>query len=193
MTNKEAIDILTGRKQYGSSEPEKMCIEFDEAFDLAIEALKERPTGDTISREALKKAFEKVYPLATNEMGGVVNKRIYDIIDNAPAVEPRIEYGTDGQPYRLFMSGGKEYERPQWSVSYLHPDSITKAMSGGQVVPDTLQGWQYEVRPQGRWITRTEDDGVNHRFYCSCCDREVLIITEYCPYCGAKMEVEHDS
>lgn len=45
------------------------------------------------------------------------------IIDNAPTIEPRIEYGTDGQPYRLFMSGG-------------------------QVVPDNLQVWRYEESPQ---------------------------------------------
>ena len=37
----------------------------------------------------------------------------------SPTIEPRIEYGTDGQPYRLFMSGGK-------------------------IVPDVLQGWRYE-------------------------------------------------
>ena len=30
--------------------------------------------------------FEKVYPLATNEMGGVVNKRIYDIINSIPVI-----------------------------------------------------------------------------------------------------------
>lgn len=42
-----------------------------------------------IDADELKEAFEKVYPLATNEMGGVVNKRIYDIIDNAPTVEER--------------------------------------------------------------------------------------------------------
>lgn len=41
-----------------------------------------------IDANELKKAFEKVYPLATNEMGGVVNKPIYEIIDNAPTVEP---------------------------------------------------------------------------------------------------------
>lgn len=43
-------------------------------------------SGDLISRDALKKEFEKVYPLTTNEMGGIVNKRSYDIIDNAPTV-----------------------------------------------------------------------------------------------------------
>ena len=41
MTNEEAIDILKGCKPYGSSEPEKMRIEFDEAINIAIEALKE--------------------------------------------------------------------------------------------------------------------------------------------------------
>ena len=40
-------------------------------------------SGDCISRSELKKAFEEVYPLATNEMGGVANKQIYDIINNA--------------------------------------------------------------------------------------------------------------
>lgn len=44
--------------------------------------------NDLISRNDLKKEFEKIYPLALNEMGGVINKRIYDIIDSAPTVEP---------------------------------------------------------------------------------------------------------
>ena len=47
--------------------------------------------NDLISREDLKAAFEKVYPLATNEMGGVVNKRIYEIINNAPTVSERTQ------------------------------------------------------------------------------------------------------
>lgn len=45
--------------------------------------------NDLISRSELKKAFEEVYPLVTNEMGGVANKRIYEIIDNSPTVEKR--------------------------------------------------------------------------------------------------------
>ena len=39
-----------------------------------------------IDVDLLIAAFEKVYPLATNEMGGVVNKRIYDIINSIPIV-----------------------------------------------------------------------------------------------------------
>ena len=52
-----------------------------------------------IDADALKKEFEKIYPLATNEMGGVVNKQIYDIIDNAPTVSFMIspDYVTELQ------------------------------------------------------------------------------------------------
>lgn len=39
-----------------------------------------------IDVDLLIAAFEKVYPLATNEMGGAVNKRIYDIINSIPVV-----------------------------------------------------------------------------------------------------------
>lgn len=37
---------------------------------------------------------------------------IAEIIDNAPTVEERIEYGTDGNPYTLSISNGSEYSRP---------------------------------------------------------------------------------
>lgn len=53
-------------------------------------------------------------------------------------------------------------------------------------------GIPYEERPQGKWITRTEDNGINYRFYCSCCGREVKQITEFCPNCGANMKGGED-
>lgn len=40
-----------------------------------------------IDADALKEVFKEVYPLATNEIGCVVNKGIYEIIDNAPTVD----------------------------------------------------------------------------------------------------------
>ena len=79
-----------------------------------------------IDAEGLKKAITQNRNIDRNAVCDVL-----DIIDNAPAVEPRIEYGTDGQPYRLFMSGG-------------------------QVVPDTLQGWRYEERPQDEWVRKVD-------------------------------------
>lgn len=62
-----------------------------------------RPLSDLINRSELKKEFEKVYPLSTNEMGGVVNKRIYDIIDNAPAIDIS---GNEYFPYRTAYFNG---------------------------------------------------------------------------------------
>lgn len=71
--------------------------------------------GDLISRSELKKTFEEVYPLATNEMGGVVNKQIYDTIDNAPTVAVNCR---DCDGYEAGYSAGlKDAERPhgEWA------------------------------------------------------------------------------
>ena len=94
-------------------------------------------------------------------------ERVLDEIDNAPTVEPRIEYGADGQPYRLFMSGG-------------------------QVVPDMLQGWRYEERPHGEWITSKID---GEKYNCSECGGSCWYYdyqgnvskSNFCPNCGADM------
>jgi len=74
--------------------------------------------NDLISREALKKQFanECVHNCYYCKLSKWDKKEACTncgLIDNAPTVEPRIEYGTDGQPYKLFMTNGKEYERPQ--------------------------------------------------------------------------------
>ena len=68
-----------------------------------------------IDAEALKEAFEQVYPLATNEMGGVVNKRIYDIINNAPTIQTFTLADIEEQ-YRKGLEKGLsewESERPE--------------------------------------------------------------------------------
>lgn len=81
-----------------------------------------------------------------------------NLIHNAPTIEPRIEYGTDGQPYRLFMSGG-------------------------QVVPDTLQGWRYEERPQDEW--NYIQSGMCVCPSCGAMPHELY--KNYCAKCGAKL------
>lgn len=122
--------------------------------------------------DALKEDFADMrdgHPIfSDSEM--LSTKDIAKIIDSAPTFEPEIEYGTDGQPYRLFIS----------------------VISGGQVVPDMLQGWRYEERPQGEWII----DG--HHIRCNRCneyicntDREGNKIPDsFCPNCGADMRGE---
>lgn len=81
--------------------------------------------NDLISREALKKAIEQ-YQIQWNKNCEIdiakwdCCENILAIIDHAPTVGPRIEYGTDGQPYKLSISNGKEFERPQgeWKEHY---------------------------------------------------------------------------
>jgi len=90
------------------------------------------------------------------------------LVNEAPTIEPRIEYGSDGEPYRLFISGG-------------------------HVVPDTLQGWRYEERPIGKWIEEYSEVGAMGIKYawlkCNRCgwSHSLLIPRNYCPKCGAKM------
>lgn len=64
-----------------------------------------------IDADALKEAFEEVYPLATNEMGGAVNKRIYDIVDNAPTVFTQED--IDNVLELAYISGQQHPERPR--------------------------------------------------------------------------------
>ena len=123
------------------------------------------PSEDCISREWVKTNFAKEFFKAIGsgndtpfEVFGTVKK----VIDNAPTVEPRIEYGTDGQPYRLFMSGGR-------------------------VVPDMLQGWRYEERPKGEWLKSDVPESVLAK--CSVCGFDCGAYTHnFCPHCGADMK-----
>ena len=104
MTNKEAVEVLRQIPQryfYGRRVNGKQIT--IEALNLAIKALEEQPTvkcdwgvDDLISRKELLRLIPSEEIVARMA------------IMNAPTVEPRIEYGTDGQPYRLFISGGRE-------------------------------------------------------------------------------------
>lgn len=107
-----------------------------------------------IDADALVKAFNEAQVEFDEYYKGLGRAKV--ITDNAPTIEPRIEYGTDGQPYRLFMSGG-------------------------QVVPDMLQGWRYEERPHGEWVI--EHDWV----HCSSCGHEQNYPSNFCSKCGAEM------
>lgn len=48
-------------------------------------------------------------------------------------------------------------------------------------------------RPHGEWITTTKDGGISYQFFCSSCYKEVQVITDYCPNCGAYMRKEGKS
>lgn len=87
MTNKEAIGQLKWAM-------ERICKttyspETFEAINLAIKALEERPQGDLISREALKKTIEPYrYAVCGFEC-------VLALIDNAPTVEADVLMATE--------------------------------------------------------------------------------------------------
>ena len=104
MTNKEAIDYIKLIFVRDRANELHFILHDEEiALDMAIKALEEQPTvkcdwgvDDLISRKELLRLIPSEEIVARMA------------IMNAPTVEPRIEYGTDGQPYRLFISGGRE-------------------------------------------------------------------------------------
>ena len=44
-------------------------------------------------------------------------------------------------------------------------------------------------RPQGEWTTVK---GIEGTYYCSECDGDIDWKSRYCPWCGAKMEVDYE-
>jgi hypothetical protein len=58
----------------------------------------------------------------------------------------------------------------------------------GQVVPDMLQGWRYEERPQGEWKPTNVHFGTCFLQGYECkCGRVVMQRENFCPECGADM------
>ena len=153
ITPKEAIANLN--HIYGMVAPD-----IQRSLDVAIKAL-ERPQGDCISREALRKEFEseewlnKVYPLATNERGGIVNKRIYALIDSAPTVN--IKDQIAGAYNEGYMCGSKEAEK---------------------------------ARPKGEWYALNFHTCycTNCHFDFDIMKCDFMEKMKFCPNCGAKMK-----
>lgn len=115
------------------------------------------PSGDCISRRVLKNLLsDKSIPIKfeeekreewSNSLGMTLGD-IYTTIDNAPTVEPRIEYGTDGQPYKLSMTNGKEYDRPQgeWIIikSPLSNETIVKCdKCGDEFIGNDVEDYNF--------------------------------------------------
>lgn len=89
----------------------------------------------------------------------------------------------------------------EFMETYKIVDSEQVYTNGAELVPIfRMRQWFDHVQPvqerkKGRW--ETADDGV---IYCSCCEdfwdssleRIIKIRFEYCPYCGAHMEVDED-
>lgn len=140
--------------------------------------------NDLISREALKKAFEKAYPLYTNEIGIIINKPIYDIIDNAPTVE---------FPESITIKCDTEEDK-QKLLSALRNARVTRVVE--------------EERPTGHWES-VGFEGMRYAWCkCSNCHKTTKIYMDSsndfccisdirkkaiaCLYCGADMRCEEN-
>lgn len=44
----------------------------------------------------------------------------------------------------------------------------------------------------GHWITAKDEYGDIYEAVCSCCDKNGVHKYNYCPWCGARMEVENE-
>ena len=135
-----------------------------------------KPTGDLISREALKKELELSKYIIPNDLNRLLNSEInrcIEAIDNAPTVEPETKVVAN--------------------VTF-NKEQLEKIVKKAKT--DILA--QIE-RPQGEWIyTNKEDKEKGYGGYCSNCKCDMPIFNEdwkmkycetnFCPNCGAKMQ-----
>ena len=119
MDNKEAIETLKQLILQGNDERLKNDYE---AIDTAIKALEERPQGDLISREELKKALKSNCDLCHDKNTNWCEhccplNDFEDLIDNAPTVD--IKDQIAGAYNEGYMCGSREAEkaRPQGEIT----------------------------------------------------------------------------
>ena len=103
----------------------------------------------------------------------------------------RIEYGTDGNTYKFWISNGKEYADSDRAISL---NAVIDAIEYFQMNPqhfdfvnliDDIKQLPSVSQPKtGHW-----EDGSPISWICSECGYQVRIYnnTNFCPNCGAKM------
>jgi len=126
--------------------------------------------------------FEKVYPLATNEMGGVVNKRIYDIINSIPVVAGSIPYNHAGDLISREALKAKMKEADAEAIDYeMLVAMYEKLVNDAPAVEPE--------RPQGAWIQAKGEDGIEiyRKNICSRCNKVSVEKYSFCPNCGTQM------
>ncbi len=101
-----------------------------------------------------------------------------------------VDYGVEGAIYGMFWSGIENAIDEQPTVEQL--DEISDAYENG------YQQGKFEGRKTGKWLYGATETGalnIQYREYiCSECgwSHSLMIPRNYCPNCGAKMEVEDD-
>ena len=176
----------------------------------------ERPQGDLISHEALKKALEVTQ---YNDIDDLT--RTERLIDNALAVEQEV-YMT-GEDYDLYMKGynqaRKDFERLQ--SERIKNETRSNECQCGRIkllidVDEELvckgfeqplteeerniliraigNGRSYEERPKGKWIIDEEgSDSTCTLVTCPFCKERLCCKMNFCGNCGADMRGEEEN
>lgn len=145
----------------------------------------ERPKGDLISREALKKALsDKDLITWTHEYGDAIPLDwLMSAIDNAPTVETDILYLCDhkkcGENFNCYECN--------------HTSDIRHAINF-DLMEFPRSVFVERIRPQGEWL----EDKVAFHFVCNRCGCALRQLKSevfegnfdynYCPNCGAEMQ-----
>lgn len=106
-------------------------------------------------------------------------------------IEKQIAYYDDKSKHQSDIDEFLRYRNTTYGLRLAHnyidnAPTVDIPNYGGQVIPDTLQGWRYEERPQGKWIEK-EETPASVSYYCSVCKIAGIPITPFCPNCGADM------
>jgi hypothetical protein len=195
MTNKEAIDYNNNLKEYMKITDKKSKYKFlqenYEALDMAIQAL-EQQTCDCISRDEAIRVAEQ----------GQIQGYEWEFkkLCNLPSVTPSYNsIKTELEPSADCISRAKALEmlgdEPEnWTDTEKEIQEVNNYRWFKSILEELPP-----VTPQqrvGKWIQTKDDcDGVNFydfSFECSKCGREQSFKSNYCPNCGAKMEVNAD-
>ena len=157
MSNEEVIEVLKGIVFNGF---DRTTRKERQALDLAIKALEERPQGDLISREALKKAIEQIAQDYVDD--NFFWAKLFDLIDNAPTVEANsIIDGLNNEIDDLS-------ENLAWYIN--ERNRLLK-----------------ERRPQGEWII-VKDKKWGDNVKCPFCEKELAgTDLNFCCKCGARL------
>lgn len=157
----------TNFEEQGETDKAEFEHDFNEILDLAISAL--NPTGDLISREALKDEVIKhaeYYADRTKEDRYNVGYtecacEILDFIDNAP-------------PVKFSLLPADESKEEAYMRGYEHGK-----------IEGIIKGMAY--RPKGKWVdTGDKAEYWSEEYQCSICGAKDHW-HNYCPSCGADM------
>lgn len=70
---------------------------------------------------------------------------------------------------------------------------LSKLRANGNITDEEYKVLKGEPCKTGHWIdTNTEQEWYDKEFVCSECKGHMLGTSEFCPYCGARMESEEE-